>query len=150
MCTIARSSHVRTTLSTYGLDELADPAELLTSEVVTNAHRYTKGPITVRAQWEPARRCLRVSTCDVSSTDPRVATGGGEGEGGRGLRILDLCAAAWGWPLHDPHRRLGGKVVWFELGERADGDTPRVVALGKGCTALDNGRDTASRLAHVR
>ncbi|MCZ7417141.1 MULTISPECIES: ATP-binding protein [unclassified Streptomyces] len=118
---IARS-HVRTTLNAYQLGELADSAELLTSEVVTNAHRYAQGPITVRAQWETARRCLRVSSCDVSDVGPRVVTENGDDEGGRGLRILDLCATAWGWfPLHDPRRRFGGKVVWFELGSRAGG-----------------------------
>ncbi|MBW1604621.1 ATP-binding protein [Streptomyces sp. JJ66] len=112
---IART-HLRTTLDAYGLDTIVDTAELLTSEVVTNAHRYTDGPVTVRAQYVGTRRRLRVSTGDVSAVAPRLACALPADEGGRGLRILDLCALSWGWfPLSDSRDGLAGKVVWYEL-----------------------------------
>src|SRR5579871_2156407 len=48
---------VRATLGGWGLQQLGDTAELLTSELVTNALLYTEGPISVRLMRDRTLLC---------------------------------------------------------------------------------------------
>ncbi|MEV7888526.1 ATP-binding SpoIIE family protein phosphatase [Streptomyces sp. NPDC002817] len=98
---------VRRTLSRWGLEELSDSAELLVSEVVTNAVRYASRPITVRLLR------THVLRCEVTDDEPRLPVLGqarATDEGGRGLYLVNRVARRWG-----ASRLSTGKVVWFEL-----------------------------------
>lgn len=90
-----------------------DSALLLTSEVVTNALVHGRGDVLVSVDRD--RDVLRVEVSDDDPRHPRVPDGADEldpaAEGGRGMRIVDLLASAWG--VRD--RSGGGKHVWFEL-----------------------------------
>ena len=67
---IARAT-LRTVLAAHDLAHLTPTAELLASELLTNAHLHTKGPYMLRLlSGEPDR--LRVAVWD---TDPRVPPG---------------------------------------------------------------------------
>ncbi len=82
-------------------------AELLVSELVTNAVRATARPITVRL--------LRTDSllCEVSDDDhrlPRLREPGRDDEDGRGLFLVNHLAERWG-----TSRVAGGKTVWFSL-----------------------------------
>lgn len=98
---------VRRTLDAWDLNDLADTAELLVSELVTNAVRYAPGCIRLRLAMG------ETLVCEVADDDvhmPRRRKADPDAEGGRGLVIVRECAQAWG-----TRPTASGKVVWFEL-----------------------------------
>ena len=119
---IARST-LRSVLSAYNLGELTPTAELLASELLTNAHLHTGGPYALHIRPTESGR-LRVGVWDK---DPAVPSGLGAGyvhgamphgasEGGRGLGLVRAYADSWGASLlGEPG---GGKVLWAECGWR--------------------------------
>lgn len=98
---------VRTTLGGWGLSRLGDTAELLTSELVTNALLYTEGPISVRLLRD---RTLLCEVYDGSEIIPRLRVAADDDDGGRGLRLVKELSNRWG-----TRRTTTGKTVWFEL-----------------------------------
>lgn len=116
---IARRA-LRLILDEYGFHELCDTAELLTSELATNAYRYSSGPSSVRVSCSGGR--LRVGVCDSNPQLPSLEVvydemygdWVGESDGGRGLLLLVLCADAWdGYAVELDEG--SGKLIWFEL-----------------------------------
>jgi anti-sigma regulatory factor (Ser/Thr protein kinase) len=99
---------VREQLHGWGLARLADPAELMVSELVTNAVRHSHGrPVELRL--------VRGDTllCEVEDDDhelPTLLSAGPTDESGRGLRVVSALAREWGTT-----RTPAGKTVWFEL-----------------------------------
>ena len=88
--------------------DLIEIAQLLTSELVTNALRYGSGDIIVEITRSPG--WLRVTVDDAEATEPRRVTAEPEAVRGRGLMLVESLATAWG-----VSPRSGGKRVWFEL-----------------------------------
>ena len=86
-------------------------AELLTSELVTNAVKYgpPDGSITVRTH--AASGVLAVSVSDESHRRPVVRNPAPSEVGGRGLQMVESLASDWGVRLHQGD----GKSVWFRL-----------------------------------
>ncbi|WP_330288852.1 ATP-binding protein [Streptomyces sp. NBC_00576] len=120
---IARAT-LRTVLAAHDLAHLTPTAELLASELLTNAHLHTRGPYMLRLlATEPDR--LRVAVWD---TDPRVPPGFREegalaavppddAEGGRGLHLVRACADSWGVSvLRELGASKGGKMLWADCG----------------------------------
>ncbi|MFC0599779.1 ATP-binding SpoIIE family protein phosphatase [Streptomyces palmae] len=97
----------RRALERWGLEELSDAAELLVSEVVTNAVRYAERPITLRLLRTDVLRC---EVGDDVPQLPRLRQARPSDEGGRGLYLVNRMARRWG-----ATRLSAGKVVWFEL-----------------------------------
>ncbi|WP_442814715.1 ATP-binding SpoIIE family protein phosphatase [Streptomyces sp. NBC_01198] len=98
---------VRQALRRWDLEDQLDAAELLVSEIVTNAVRYADRPITLRLLRTDVLRC---EVGDDAPLLPRMRLSTPQDEGGRGLYIVNQVAQRWG------ATRLGaGKVVWFEL-----------------------------------
>lgn len=96
-------------LTGVGLSWLIDDAQLLTSELVTNAVRYARGPIVVRAALRDGFVRLEVSDAAVDAAPaPRVAAP--NDEGGRGMELVDKLSARWGWQID-----AQAKVVWLDL-----------------------------------
>ena len=88
--------------------DLTDTAQLLTSELVTNAVIHGRSPVTVTTVLDDG--LLRVEVTDDNSRHPELRLTDDLALDGRGLHIVDLLAARWGvtdQPL--------GKTVWFEL-----------------------------------
>lgn len=100
---------VREALTRSGRDDLVDTAELLVSEVVTNALVHAGTPFDVTA-WVRGPG-LRVEVRDDSAQLPAVRHNATMAGTGRGLLLLQQMVDAWGVQLHS-----GGKTVWFELG----------------------------------
>jgi len=98
---------VRRRLRRWGLDELVPTAELLASELVTNAVRYAHGAIALRLVREGG---LVLEVLDDSAALPRLRHAGDEDERGRGLQVVSQLAKHWG-----ARRTHSGKVVWCEL-----------------------------------
>ncbi|MFJ6940226.1 SpoIIE family protein phosphatase [Streptomyces sp. NPDC101132] len=106
----ARVCDVRTAvtarLAAWGLEELGFAAELMLSELVTNAMRYGTEPIRVRLIHD---RTLICEVSDGSSTAPHLRRAATTDEGGRGLFLVAQLAQSWG-TRYTPR----GKVIWAE------------------------------------
>jgi anti-sigma regulatory factor (Ser/Thr protein kinase) len=85
-------------------------AELLTSEIVTNAVKHATGILTIAIDCDDHK--LAVAVCDDSPNQPVIRNSGAENIGGRGMQLVDRLAAAWGC---NPAPDAKGKVVWFRL-----------------------------------
>ena len=120
-CALARTV-IRDVLPQWGLGDLVPTAELLVSELVSNALRHASGPLRLTLERVSDLRCL---VSDGTSESPRLADAGPEDENGRGLTLVDMLAARWGYG-HGPL----GKSVWFELS--GDADTPALKSDKKG------------------
>ncbi|MCL2584138.1 MAG: ATP-binding protein [Streptosporangiales bacterium] len=119
---------VRAVISVWGVPVETETAELLVSELVTNAYRHDAGEwITLAIQRRHG--VLRVDVHDSASGRPEAAAGAGvpearespedrdefddipgEGESGRGLLIVETLADEWGF-----YRTEIGKAVFFAL-----------------------------------
>ncbi|WP_128434219.1 ATP-binding SpoIIE family protein phosphatase [Streptomyces cyaneus] len=101
-------SVVREQLHEWGLSRLVHTAQLLVSELVTNAVRHSHGrPVELRL--------VRGDTllCEVDDDDhelPTLLNAGPGDESGRGLCVVSTLAREWG-----TSRTSAGKTVWFEL-----------------------------------
>ncbi|GAB7104111.1 hypothetical protein JCM4814A_24250 [Streptomyces phaeofaciens JCM 4814] len=104
-------AQVRGQLERWGLgerDDLVDTAELLVSELATNAvlHSASRFRLTLFA----AHGTLRCEVADTGRHPPELREAG-DAESGRGMFLVDALARGWGC-----HRDGPGKTVWFELG----------------------------------
>lgn len=100
-------SLIRRPLRRWDLAEMVPTAELLVSELVTNAVRYAQGKITLRLVLEGG---LVIEVLDESAALPRLRHPDDSDERGRGLQVVSQVAARWG-----ARRAVSGKVVWCEL-----------------------------------
>ncbi len=98
---------VRRRLRRWGLTDLIPTAELLASELVTNAVRYAQGSIALRLVREGGLVC---EVLDDSAALPRLRHASDEDERGRGLQVVSQLSEHWG-----ARRTLSGKVVWCQL-----------------------------------
>ena len=90
------------------MGDLADSAELMVSELVTNAIVHARSPSTVIARDDGAM--LRVEVEDHGDGLCALREADAASDGGRGLRFVDTLAERWGCAS-----TARGKTVWFEL-----------------------------------
>lgn len=83
-----------------------DSAELLVSELVTNAVRYGTPPVTLRLILD---RALTVEVSDAGTTAPKLRHARVTDEGGRGLFIVSRLTEKWG-----TRQSSAGKTIWAE------------------------------------
>jgi phosphoserine phosphatase RsbU/P len=108
--------------------EVREIAELLVSELVTNAVVHAASPVEVAVDHDETGVVIRVRDADTGPLVMRAGGGSELDEGGRGFLLVDRLAEAWG-----TEHRGGRKSVWFRLsvhpsfGPRAtaDADDPR-------------------------
>jgi anti-sigma regulatory factor (Ser/Thr protein kinase) len=104
--------HAKQVVIEWGWAELADTAELIVSELVTNAVRACaalSSPV-VEVWLASDRGCVVVGVWDGSDDMPSRRETAAQDEAGRGLVIIETLSADWGW-----YREHGGKVVWALL-----------------------------------
>jgi hypothetical protein len=108
--------HVRLVAYEWGLHALADTAELLASELVTNAIqasqrlgiRATLATVpVVRLRLISDGLSLVVHVWDASDEMPVRQDAGPDEIGGRGLMLVETLGQDWG-----AYRKADGKVVW--------------------------------------
>ena len=106
---------VRHVLTEARREDLVETAQLLVSEVVTNALVHAGTPIDFHASVGDAG--LRVEVTDGSMQAPAPRTYSALAGTGRGLRLLQQFVDRWGTLA-----RPNGKTVWFEMdsGTRLD------------------------------
>jgi anti-sigma regulatory factor (Ser/Thr protein kinase) len=114
--------HTRQVLWEWHLDALSDTAELVVSELVTNAVRASAGLTGSRrtGRWVPGtppvrlwlfsdRQRVLIRVWDGNDRHPAPQHPGPDLESGRGLLLVDSLSTEWGsYPLE----KSSGKVVW--------------------------------------
>ena len=99
---------VAAALRRWDLADLVVDAELLTSELVTNAVLHARSKVTVTVAVAEGTTEIGVADRSLEAPEPRVPEDAAEG--GRGLRLVDQVAQEWG--VAD---LSAGKQVWFRL-----------------------------------
>ncbi|MFI8202808.1 SpoIIE family protein phosphatase [Streptomyces sp. NPDC085937] len=95
-------------LAAWSLTDASFTAELVVSELVTNAIRYGAPPIRLRLIHDDATLICEVS--DTSHTAPHLRRAKTWDEGGRGLLLVAQLTQRWG-----TRHTAEGKTIWAEL-----------------------------------
>jgi hypothetical protein len=103
-------------LDGWGLKHLADAAELVVSELVTNSVRHAAEPRArlIATRFERVEGGVRIEVHDANCSKPAVRQAAADAEGGRGLALVDaITAGRWGVSERDGV----GKTVWAVCSE---------------------------------
>lgn len=100
---------LRQVLDQWDLVAVEDAAQLVVSELVTNAITHAESPCQLRLSRGPATVRVEVLDCGTGTPDPLPDDPAGEH--GRGMHIVAVLSLAWGTEV----LAEGGKVVWAEL-----------------------------------
>lgn len=128
-------AHIRATLALWNLSVLADTAEVVASEFVSNAIQAVADPrtadeahplglprmiggrpATIAFRMRSDGRCVLIEVWDADDRMPVLADAGDDDESGRGLAMVDALCVTWGCDRHE----AGGKIVYGLL--EAPGD----------------------------
>jgi len=104
--------HTRHILWEWRLTGFSEAAELVVSELMTNAVAASPAdeqvlPVRLWLQAGPAR--LLITVWDASEYPPLRPSVSDDAESGRGLVLVEAVSARWDWHLTP---QAGGKVVW--------------------------------------
>jgi len=99
---------VRSVLDTWGESRLDGEAEIVASELASNAVRHARTPFRVSVTRGAAT--IRIAVRDGSSDPPEHQIGDHSVPGGRGVRLVAALSRAWG-----SDDEVDGKTVWAEL-----------------------------------
>lgn len=130
----AARDFTRMTLREWRMARLSDVAELVVSELVTNALRHG----LLSARWMPGEHPIRLRLlrqdpylmCMVTDPDTagpvRIDAHSGA-ESGRGLQVVESCSVRWGWQPLDARALEGLRAPGRAGGGmgRAEGGTAR-------------------------
>jgi anti-sigma regulatory factor (Ser/Thr protein kinase) len=107
--------HAKVILQEWNLAQLADPTELIVSELTTNALKaalsHTETPAIV-VDLLASHDWLIVQVWDALLAVPELRPHAPDAEAGRGLEIVSLLSDRWGF-YRPPN---GGKIVWAAIG----------------------------------
>jgi Histidine kinase-like ATPase domain len=114
--------HTKSILRRWRLGGLADTAELVVSEIITNAVRASTpivpqppetgqaaGAQLLRFWLTSDQRSVLIQVWDSDHHRPVRKDVGPDAEAGRGLLLIETLSTQWGW--YAPEEQ-GGKVVW--------------------------------------
>lgn len=110
--------HVRQLLREWNLTESFESAELVVSELLTNAVQATGVPevfAPVRLWLLSDKRSVLILVWDSIPLPPTRMEAGDDAENGRGLLLVEAISTRWNWYVP---RHLGGKVVWAQIGAK--------------------------------
>lgn len=99
---------VRAVLDAWGESSLEGEAEIVASELASNAVRHARTPFRVCVTRRGA--VIRIAVRDASFDPPEHQTGDHSVAGGRGVRLVAALSRAWG-----TDEEVDGKTVWAEL-----------------------------------
>ncbi|GAA3911707.1 ATP-binding protein [Streptomyces sp. W16] len=107
---------LRDVLGIWRLDNLADHAALIVTELIANATRHTPCHEIRLLVERPSATRLRVGVLDREPARlPTLSQADADDESGRGLLLIDAVADRWGYDLRSSGGRPWGKEVWAEL-----------------------------------
>ncbi|MER5753499.1 ATP-binding protein [Streptomyces sp. NPDC002088] len=96
-------------LTAWGLNDVGFAAELVVSELVTNAIRYGGPPVSLRLLWD-RRRMPICEVTDGGHTSPHLRRADLDDEGGRGLFLVAQLTDRWG-----TRSSRHGEAIWTEI-----------------------------------
>ncbi|MGW1887780.1 ATP-binding protein [Streptomyces sp. NPDC001970] len=106
----------RAALYAWGLDDAAETAALLLSELVANAVRHAHGPSVRIVVDRPADDRVYVAVVDRAPRRfPEMRALDPDTVHGRGLILIEELADRWGYDLMGSRQRPWGKRVWAEV-----------------------------------
>lgn len=128
-------AHIRATLALWNLSVMKDAAEVVASELASNAvlaladpetadEEHPLGvprligdrPATIAFRMRSDGGCLLIELWDPDDRMPVLTEAGDDEESGRGLAMVDALCMTWGWEPHES----GGKVVYGLLEKPVD------------------------------
>jgi len=86
-----------------------DHADLIVTELVTNAVRHGAPPVTLSLDCAEGDGVM-ISVTDTDPRAPELRDVPPDALGGRGVLLVDQLSKAWGVRTH-----AGGKTVWTQL-----------------------------------
>jgi anti-sigma regulatory factor (Ser/Thr protein kinase) len=99
-------------LSAWGIAHIIDEAQLVMSELLTNAVKASAEFTTIQIRLAVlGDTSLLIEVQDCNPEPPILKDASGDNESGRGLMIVDALCERWGY-YHPAH---GSKAVWAEL-----------------------------------
>ncbi|MEE4541634.1 ATP-binding protein [Streptomyces sp. V4-01] len=100
-------------LTEWGLEEIADSAVLVLSELLTNAVRHAHVPAgrEIETRFRLTGDRVRIEVHDSSDEKPVRGMADVDSLDGRGLWLVDTLSGSWGVTARDGV----GKVVWAEF-----------------------------------
>jgi hypothetical protein len=108
--------HAKARLAEWGLSAIVDDAEVVVSELVTNAllapPELEESPALIRLWLLGAASQLVVVVWDGSRQPPELTQVPAMAENGRGVWLISMLSSDWGWYWHPG---MGGKCVWAEF-----------------------------------
>jgi anti-sigma regulatory factor (Ser/Thr protein kinase) len=108
--------HVRRLLWEWNLTDSSENAELVVSELLTNAVHATRAAeliAPVRLWLLSDLGSVLILVWDSSPQPPVRIDAADDAENGRGLLLVEAISVRWSWYV--PHH-LGGKIVWAQIG----------------------------------
>lgn len=110
-CVGVARRELRQELAAWGLNRLAETAELVLSELFSNAVRHARSPRgrQIETRYEQTPGGVRIEVHDANGNWPELRKVTADKECGRGLRLVDaLTGSRWGVS----EREGVGKRVW--------------------------------------
>ncbi|MGI8452067.1 MAG: ATP-binding protein [Streptosporangiaceae bacterium] len=107
--------HVRQLLWEWKLTDFSEAAELVVSELLTNAvqaSRAMRFPAPVRIWLLSDTQRVLILVWDASPQPPVRMESRGDAENGRGLLLVETFSTQWNWYFP---QESGGKVIWAEI-----------------------------------
>lgn len=108
--------HARHVLREWGLASLSESAELLVTELISNAVKASQAVAqasAVRLWLVSDQAQILILVWDASPQPPVRVDASAEAEKGRGLMLVEAISEQWGWYCRDDS---GGKFVWAIAG----------------------------------
>ncbi|MCX4964154.1 ATP-binding protein [Streptomyces sp. NBC_00654] len=104
---------LRAALAAWGLSSVQDSAELVLSELLTNAGRHARVSPgrEIETRFIPVGGGVRIEVHDASEAPPVTRRAAPESTDGRGLFIVSALARSWGIG----ERNGPGKFVWAHV-----------------------------------
>jgi anti-sigma regulatory factor (Ser/Thr protein kinase) len=99
---------VSTTMRAWGFDGVAADAELIASELATNAVSHARSHFSIGLSRHGSQ--VRIAVGDSDNTPPIARARSRANVGGLGLHLVESLATCWGYEI-DSH----GKIVWADV-----------------------------------
>ncbi len=109
--------HAKLLMSEWGVEELSDNVEIVTTELVSNAIAASQSErhlLPVRLWLFTDKSRVLIAVWDTSVQPPVPIDADTDAESGRGLLLIEAVTEEWGWY---PTERAGGKMVWATVAE---------------------------------
>jgi anti-sigma regulatory factor (Ser/Thr protein kinase) len=104
----AARTFVSTTMRTWGFGAVAADAELIASELATNAVSHARSHFSIGLSRHEGQ--VRIAVGDTDHTPPITRAPSRAGLGGLGLHLIESLATSWGHEIDS-----NGKIVWADI-----------------------------------